>query len=200
MFDGTFTIKSGTYDPDSVACRWDDYVDSFMEWVATEKPCVGTKYQLSKDSGLYSFMGLDYIIPYLKEFGLIKIWRQPIGKLWDEEYWWGIEVLPVLTMISALYEDPDIDDEIDRRVEEEEAFELDDRIRFAYEAYISRMMQEQKSEVPFWLFANKDEDHSRQTIDLEVSFRDIDCKRVIRMNLTDTLYDLHWMIQKSSKV
>lgn len=36
-----------------------------------------------------------------------------------------------------------------------------------------------------------------QIIDLEVSVRYTDCIRVIRMNMKNSLYDLHWMIQKA---
>ena len=41
------------------------------------------------------------------------------------------------------------------------------------------------------------EDYGDKTVELEIKVRYGDCTRCVRMNLTDTLHDLHWMIQKA---
>jgi len=46
-------------------------------------------------------------------------------------------------------------------------------------------------------FEKTDTQGQKQTVDLEVAVRYTDCIRVIRMNLQDSLYDLHRMIQKA---
>lgn len=47
------------------------------------------------------------------------------------------------------------------------------------------------------VFGKKSEFIKKQTIDLEVSLRGTKCIRVIRMNMEDSLYDLHEMIQRA---
>ena len=132
-------------------------------------------------------------MPYLEEFHLIKVWRRPDGNRWDRDCWWEIEALPFLEMISVLYESTDIDEDMD----EQNLSDVDFMVKYNFEAFMQSLMQEKCQNSIQKLFGNTDPQNREQTIDLEVSVRHTNCIRVIRMNLGDSLYDLHLMIQKA---
>lgn len=189
LFDEMFTVQDSYWAGNRVADMWQWYVDGFMEWVAEEKPRNGSTHRLAKNSRFRLIYDLDVMVPYLEEFNLIKVWNRPNIEKGSEEYWWGIEVLPLLEVVSDLYENTDID--------EEKAADKDALIRYSYEAFMDRLMPEQKENGLVRIFEAAGARNPEQTIDLEVTVRYTACVRVIRMNLSDTLYKLHGMIQKA---
>ena len=188
LFDGMFTVRDGYWADNRVADTWQWHVDGFMEWFDEEKPSSGSRCRLSRTSGISSLYSLVEVVPYLEEFNLIKVWNRPDIEKGDG-YWWEIEVLPLLGMVSDLYENTDIDEE---KVTDKEAL-----IRYSYEAYMDRLIPKQKENGLVRLFENTGAKNPEQIIDLEVVVRHTACVRVIRMNLSDTLYKLHRMIQKA---
>lgn len=193
LFDGMYAERENSWYSNGAADMWEIYVDSFMEWVDEQKPGIGCKCRLSKASGILYLSDLYLITPYLEELSLIKVWQQPGGEGQDREYWWEIEALPLLEMVSDLYENTEIEEDAD--TDEQDAANLDVVIRCAYEAYTEKLLKEQPQCMK--LFESPDAQKQEQIIDLEVSVRYTDCVRIIRMNLKDSLYDLHRMIQRA---
>lgn len=189
LSDGMFTVQDGYWADNRAAEMWQWYVDGFMEWVDEEKPCCGSRCRLSKTSRISYFYDLAVMIPYLEEFNLIKVWNRPDIEKGSGEYWWEIEVLPLLEAVSDLYENTDIDEE---KVESKDTL-----IQYSYEAFMDRLIPGQKEKGLARIFEDAGAKHPEQTIALEVTVRYTACVRVIRMNLSDTLYELHRMIQKA---
>ena len=200
LFDGTFAGREEPGYTDRVVEMWEDYVDGFMEWVDRKKPCVGTQYQLSRDNReFHYFRCMDFIVPYLRELRLIKVWQWPDDEKRGREYRWEIEGLPLLAMVSDLYENTDIDEDedADTDVDAQMIADMDDIVHYGYKAYFDRLMQGQKSSSLLRLFGDENAQNQERMIDLEVSVRHTDCIRIIRMNQEDFLYDLHLLIQEA---
>lgn len=195
LCDGTYAERDNSWYSNGAADRWEIYVDSFMEWVESQKPAIGCKCRLSKASGILSLSNLYLITPYLEELSLIKVWEQPGGEGQDREYWWEIEALPLLEMVSDLYENTEIEEDAD--TDGQDIADLDAVIRCVYEAYSKKLLKEPLQDSLLKLFENPAVQKQEKIIDLEVSVRYTDCIRVIRMNLKDSLYDLHRMIQRA---
>lgn len=199
LYDGMFAGRESTWYVGDVTDRWLMYVDGFMEWVDREKPRAGSPYQMSGNNRISYFRCLDFITPYMQELNLIKVWNRPTGESWGEEDCWRIETLPLLEMVSDLYENADIDENMDENeiMDEQRTADIDAMMPYIYEAYIGRIVREEKMSGLLRLFENASEEDWEQTVDLEVSVRYTDCIRVIRMNLSDSLYDLHRIIQEA---
>ena len=195
LFDGTYAEGRNSWYSNGAAELWGMYVDSFMEWLDTEKPGVGCKSRVSGNSGICGLGSMRIIMPYLEELGLVKVWGQPDGEGRDRECQWEIEVRPLLELVADLYENTDIDADVD--MEGCNTADLDVVVCCAYEDYIKKLMGERPQSRLSGLFGNQYAQDRKQTIDLEVSVRYTDCIRVIRMNLEDSLYDLHMAIQEA---
>lgn len=168
-------------------------MDSFMEWVDGERPRVGCKCRLSGNSSIRYLRCLYYLTPYLEELNLIKVWEKPDSESWDGRYCWEIEALPLLEMVSDLYENTDIAEDTD----EQEPDYRNMVVKHSYAAFMEKIVPGQPSGSLWRMFEKSDAQYQEQTIDLEVSVRYTDCIRVIRLNLKNSLYDLHRMIQKA---
>lgn len=193
LFDGMFAGKESSWYADRVADSWEAYVDSFMEWVDGERPRVGCKCRLSGNSSIRYLRCLYYLTPYLEELNLIKVWEKPDSESWDGRYCWEIEALPLLEMVSDLYENTDIAEDTD----EQEPDYRNMVVKHSYAAFMEKIVPGQPSGSLWRMFEKSDAQYQEQTIDLEVSVRYTDCIRVIRLNLKNSLYDLHRMIQKA---
>lgn len=187
LFDGMFAGREDSWYADRVTDMWQIYVDSFMEWVDTEKPGTGCRCRISGKSRIEYFSSLDLITPYMEELGLIKVWKRPDIEERNRGNYWEIEALPLLDLIFDLYENTDI----------EEAVDTDAMVHCAYEAFMKKLMSKNRQVGLLKLFEDSAAQNSEQIIDLEVSVRYTDCIRIIRMNMKQSLYDLHWMIQKA---
>lgn len=187
LFDGMFAGREDSWYTDRVADMWQIYVDSFMEWVDTEKPGTGCRCRISGKSRIDYFSSLDLITPYMEELSLIKVWKRPDGGKWDRGNCWEIEAQPLLKLISDLYENTDIEEDAD----------TDTMVHCAYEAFMKKLMRKKQQGGLLKLFEDSAAQNREQIIDLEVSVRYTDCIRIIRMNLKQSLYDLHRMIQEA---
>lgn len=210
LCDGIYAERENSWYSNGAADMWEIYVDSFMEWVDEKKPEVGCKCRLSRASGILYLSHMYLIMPYLEELSLIRVWEQPGSEDRDREAYWEIEALPLLEMVSDLYENTEIEEadiEEDAEIEEGadieedadmdglDAADPDTMIRCVYEAYTKKLLKEQPQGLK--LFESPNAQKQEQIIDLEISVRYTDCVRVIRMNLKDSLYDLHRMIQRA---
>lgn len=195
LFDGAYAERESSWYSNGAADMWEIYVDSFMEWVDAQKPGVGCKCRLSKVSGILYLSNLYLITPYLEELSLIKVWEKPGSEGRDRESFWEIEVLPLMEMVSDLYENTDIEEAADMDGRDTE--NLYTELQCVYETYTKKLLEEQPQDSLLKLFEDPDAQKQEQIIDLEVSVRYTDCVRVIRMNLKDSLYDLHRMIQRA---
>lgn len=194
LFDGAFARNESYWYPDSIAELWGLYIDRFMEWAVANKIRVGMKYQWFRESPFLYGEGLDFLARCLEEFGLIKICTKPVRDDMQENSW-EIEVCPLLETVNDLYENTETED-----LEDSEGLtgsEIDIEIQCAYMAYMDRIMQGETAGNLSGIFGKTDVQYRNQRIDLQVSMRYINCIRVIRMNLEDSLYDLHMAIQRA---
>ncbi|MCM1127753.1 MAG: hypothetical protein NC429_14940 [Lachnospiraceae bacterium] len=185
LFDGTFANNGRIWYSNNKAEIWRIYMDSFMEEMAEQNLGVGEKYPCSRNSEVSYFCNLEYIAPYLEELNLIKIWERPKAEEDKRECYWVIEPRLLLKKIVNLYMNMDVYQDVD----------LDTAVKCAYKAYIIGFMQEKKAGNLLDKFEKTAICDRKQTIDLQISIRNTSCIRVIRMNMDDSLYDLHEMIQ-----
>lgn len=189
LYDGMFAKKESYWYPDSVAERWQRYIDSFMEGIAAQDFSAGRKIRWSWNSRIVYLNCLDFIAPYLEELNLIKVWRRPAPEenRGRSDHFWELELRPLAGTVFELYQS----------VEDDWDSDLDTVIQHAYMEYVDRLTQGEKTGELMELFGKKDGYNEKRIIDLEVSLRGTDCIRGIRMNLEDSLYDLHEMIQRA---
>ncbi|MCM1040533.1 MAG: plasmid pRiA4b ORF-3 family protein [Ruminococcus sp.] len=188
LFDGTFANNERIWYSDNRAEMWQIYMESFMEGMSKQNLCAGVKYQCSGNSGAPYFYHLEYITPYLEELNLIKIWEKPKEEDKCKSYW-VIEPLPLLKKIVKLYMNMNMNMNVYQDAD------LDTAMKHAYKACIIGFVQGKKEGNLLDTFEKTEVHDRKQTIDLQVSIRNTDCIRVIRMNMDDSLYDLHEMIQ-----
>lgn len=80
-------------------------------------------------------------------------------------------------------------------VREEELWNEEKTDKFCFEKYMDILDPTEKEYVLSGFFMPESITIPEQTIDLKVSMRYHDCSRTIRMNLSNSLYELHMMIQ-----
>lgn len=193
LYDGTFAKReSGGY-YSLVSELWNIYIDSFMEWAAKEKPQTGGRYRVSSNSGIHYFYEWDLIVPYLEELHMIRVHEQFKADSWENESWKEIEMLPLLNMVSTLYEKVEYDENTYKKV----GLDVEFAVQYHYEAFMGVLPQEKEKASLLKRFEDQDMREKEQVIDLEVSVRYTDCIRVIRMNSESSLYELHSMIQRA---
>nr|WP_300839038.1 hypothetical protein [uncultured Acetatifactor sp.] len=193
LFDGTFTYQDGAWYTDRMTGLWDLYVDRVMEWAAAEKPWAnGESKRLREDSGLFG-ESLNLLVTYMEELALVRVCGRSVPKddMWKR--WWEVEALPLLEIVSDIYENTEIETEKEDELSDSDESRL---VEYFYKAYAGRFLQGEEEKLS-GIFENAAEFDANQTIDLEVSVRYRDCVRVIRMNLEDSLYDLHYAIQRA---
>lgn len=195
LFDGKFA-ETGHRSRHRMADPWNYYIDGFMDWYSEAKPCTGSRVRLSDFSQIRIFSELDMVIPYLEMLNLIRVWNRPDINDSRNGYWWGIEVLPLMEVVSDIYENLDMYEDTDMD-EEEIAVDRVTWVQYVYEVCMNRFLPNQRDNGVIGIFNKNVTENPEQIIDLEVTVRHTDCVRVLRMNLSDTLYELHRMIQKA---
>lgn len=129
-----------------------------------------------------------FLFGYLEELGVayIKNVEEDKNEL-EKEKWW-VEIAPLFQLFFDVYR------QVLRYPESEEVEELTD---FLFGDYIKNISAGLFTGNILKIFEEPDKkDYSNQKIELEITVRYGDCIRCVCMNLSDTLYDLHWMIQK----
>lgn len=153
----------------------------FMAWIQQEKPCKGSIYRLPEHMLLQNFSTYEKIESFFEELKLVKILKR-------EEGICEIEILPLLEIITDLYENMY---EKGKEVQDE-----DELIEFYFGEYLNKLIPEQKRLNLDKLFQGSAE-YENHSIDLEIKIRDTKVIRVIRFNLSNSLYTLHDMIQQA---
>ena len=160
-------------------------MESFFSWVFDEEMRTTAVCKVPGEILGYG----DGITPYLEELGLIKIIKKAQWNGRREDFFWEIEILPLLQAVAELYEDVCFEEEV--------YWDKDERIQHYFKPYLEKLMPEEKSSPLLKLFEPIEANCPEQTIDLDVRIRGYDCVRVLRLNLSDSLYSLHNMIQKA---
>lgn len=163
------------------------HIKPLFRWYDKTKPEEGKIYQASLEVFPHEDSCDTRITPYLEELRLIRIYTQ--GRLEREVTPWEIEALPALNAVFRMYGEIDC--------AEEDIGEYEEQLEYYFDKYMDVLEPGQKKHILSEIFTPVQIEIPDQTIDLEVSMRHYDCSRTIRMNLSDSLYDLHMMIQEA---
>lgn len=158
----------------------------FFNWKEEEKPAVGTTYKVSGFKLFGTIRDEGKLSACLEELMLIEV---NVRGGWEglEEVQWEIRVLPNLQPVFELYKN--VCFEYESIWTEEEAVEN------YLKAYLECVLPGQSSSPLMELFSPVSEEIMEKTIDLKVSLRYYDCWRILRLDFSHSLYDLHRMIQ-----
>lgn len=186
IFDGRFASANEPWQRVSTEV-WQLSVDGLMQWGEEQKPQTGIRYWLSSRRYFYLW-SMERVMFYMEALGMLRVWKRPEDESGNPSHEWEIEILPLFQMISELYEKLDEDG-----LEKWEG----DLLQFCYTDFRNRLMPGYKGGSMEKMFADEETELAEQVIDLEVTVRYTSCIRVIRMNMSDSLYELHRMIQRA---
>lgn len=158
----------------------------FFEWNEEEKPAVGTTYKVS-GLKLFGTIGDEgKLSACLEELMLIEV---NVRGGWEglEEVQWEIRALPNLQPVFELYKNI--------YFEYESIWTGEEAVENYFKAYLECALPGQSSSPLMELFSPVSEEIMEKTIDLKVSLRWHDCWRILRLDFSHSLYDLHRMIQ-----
>ncbi len=168
-------------------------LNEIAEWAASIKGEKSDLYELPPTiRPVYEGKNLRTVFKYLDELRIARIAdvSMPEGEgraAWRKSVW-RIETGKLFPFLC------DLGKYISRYPDREEVEEL---AQFICGDYIKKIFKDQFTGNILKMFEEADgKDYSDRTVELEIKVRYGDCIRCVRMNLTDTLYDLHWMIQK----
>ncbi|MDO4340201.1 MAG: plasmid pRiA4b ORF-3 family protein [Eubacteriales bacterium] len=161
-------------------------IDYFFQWKEREKPAVGITYHVSGRDLFGYFLDKPEIMACLEELMLIQVL---VPGYWDgtKETLWEIRALPNLQPVTELYETICF--------EEEMIWTEDKKVGNYFEAYLKQVMPKQSCSPLMKFFLPTVREIEEKTIDFKVSLRYHDCWRILRLDFSDSLYDLHRMIQ-----
>lgn len=162
-----------------------------MEWAVSVKDGEKEVYDLpSEINAGYDGSSLRILFRYLEELGAarIKDAEELESKRGRTKWKWQVETGPILPLLCDLWQ------YAPRYPEPGEVEELAD---FIFGDYVKNISGDLFTGNILKLFEEPDKkEYSDQLIELEIKVRYGSCVRCVCMNMTDTLYDLHWMIQK----
>lgn len=165
------------------------HINPFLEWVDEEKPEEGKVYQVPYNAFREDYHSNCGIIPYLEELRLIRTYKK---SSWDERSGislWEIECLKLLKAVFYLYGGV--------FTEEEYQWDADEKIKYYFDEYMDILVPSQENHTLSGIFLPAEITIKDQIVDLKVSMRCYDCSRTIRLNQSDSLYDLHLAIQNA---
>lgn len=178
LFDGRFAEYDFSYELN---------VSSFMEWAVKTRPCVNKIYCLPRGAEVgYYLGGRNNLVAYLEELGVLKVC------VWDGKEA-GRKIQPCEIEIRPLFE---LMCDLLRALCDDFDEEKEDLATFCFGTYWETHLSEGKESALKKIFEKLETDYENQTADLEIKVRNGACIRVVRMNLSDSLYKLHLMIQK----
>ena len=160
-----------------------------MNWLWEQCATDGEEYLLSNIEFGWLIFDSMRITPILEEMCLIKILEKPVFERGECHGELRIRVLPLCNLIA----------EVHFHISERAELFEDENIETLIEAYTEILDSENYSENLMKFLQPIKLSVADQAVDLEVKIRNTDVVRVIRMNLSDTLYSLHLMIQESVK-
>ena len=163
-------------------------VASFMEWAVKIMPCANQVYCLPKEILMgYDLGRRDCLMTYLEELGVLKIHKEAGMEDGRVTHPWEADVGPLFELAYDLYRT--VYDSHDCGQEEPPVFSLSTY----WETHISGG----KASGLIKILEEPDMDYKNQVVDLEIKVRHGKCIRIVRMNLSDSLYELHLAIQEA---
>ena len=169
-------------------------LDEIVEWAASIKGEKNDLYELPPTiRPVYEGRDIRIIFKYLEELKIARIADVAMTEGKDgaarENSRWCAEAGKLFPLLC------DLGKYIPRYLDREEVEEL---IQFICGDYIKKISEDQFTGNILKMFEEPDrKNYSNQTVELEIKVRYGECTRCLRMNLTDTLHDLHRMIQKA---
>lgn len=157
-----------------------------MSWVERARPAVGEIYQLPARTVPGYEGSRPVLISYLEEFGIITIIQAAAYKRWEEVLHWKIEIQPLYELFYDMY------NQIHNKYEQ---IYDEGVLNFFFEAYLEEKFPGKRTGNIEKMFEEHKADYSELKVELEIRVRYGDCIRIVCMNLSDTLYDLHRTIQ-----
>lgn len=179
LFDGRFSNDSA----------WSGLsMEYLMEWAEQKRPCANKSYALPENISVRLCMtGRDNLMTYLEELGVLTLRLKEGQKyLLPIERQWKMEIKPLFELVCNLYS----------AVHKEYDEEKEDLAFFCFDTYWKKHISGGKASGLIKIFEEQPVDYENQIADLEISVHRGNCIRVVRMNLSDSLYKLHLMIQK----
>ncbi|HJD34066.1 MAG TPA: plasmid pRiA4b ORF-3 family protein [Candidatus Mediterraneibacter tabaqchaliae] len=177
---------------DELSMEWT--LGEIVEWAASIKGEKNDLYELPPTiRPVYEGRDIRIIFKYLEELKIARIadvaMTEGKGRAARKNSRWCAEAGKLFPLLC------DLSKYIPRYLDREEVEEL---IQFICGDYIKKNSADQFTGNILKMFEEPDrKDYSDQTVELEIKVRYRDCIRCVRMNLTDTLHDLHRMIQKA---
>ena len=157
-----------------------------MSWVERARPAVGEIYQLPARTVPGYEGSRPVLISYLEELGIITIIQAAAYKRWEEVLHWKIEIQPLYELFYDMY------NQIHNKYEQ---IYDEGVLNFFFEAYLEEKFPGKRTGNIEKMFEEHKADYSELKVELEIRVRYGDCIRIVCMNLSDTLYDLHRTIQ-----
>ena len=157
-----------------------------MSWVERARPAVGEIYQLPARTVPGYEGSRPVLISYLEEFAIITIIQAAAYKRWEEVLHWKIEIQPLYELFYDMY------NQIHNKYEQ---IYDEGVLNFFFEAYLEEKFPGKRTGNIEKMFEEHKADYSELKVELEIRVRYGDCIRIVCMNLSDTLYDLHRTIQ-----
>ena len=162
-------------------------VFQLIKWLFENKAHTDEEYQLKNNEFLWLVYDMSKITSILEEFCLVKILEKP---LYEKGSWKGtlkIKILHLFEMVAEGW----------KEVLEDEISIWDIDVYRCVEIYLKVFVPKCEKSNLFCLLQPAYEVNLLQAVDLKVKIRHTDVVRVIRINLSDSLYSLHKMIQKA---
>lgn len=160
----------------------------FLEWAKKNKEKAGDVSILTSDIVHDIYMEkTGKIMPYLEELRIVKVLKVQKSERIMEDISWEVELLPLLELAADVYGSVHVEDAVSK----------DELTRCCFEDCLRRYVPEQKNIEILKMFGEAKEEDLNHAIDLEIKTRYTNCVRVIRMNISYTLYDLHDVIQQA---
>ena len=162
-------------------------VGYLMNWLSEKCAHVDDEYQLPDNEFLWLTFDRIKISSILEELCLIKVMERP---LCEKRRWQGtlkIKILPLFEMVAELY----------GSISKDNVAFWNRDVSDCLEIFLKALVPKYQESKIFCLLQQSKEVNLCQAVDLEVKVRYTDVKRVIRMNLSNTLYSLHKMIQEA---
>ena len=157
-----------------------------MSWMERARPAVGKIYQLPARTVSGYEGSRPVLMPYLEELGIINIIQTAAYKKWEEVLYWKIKIQPLYELFYDMY------DQIHHNYEQ---MYDEGALNFFFGSYLEEKFPGNRTGNIEKMFEEDKTDYSGEKAELEIRVRHGDCIRIVCMNLSDTLYDLHRTIQ-----
>ena len=178
LFDGRFSENRSWIEMNA---------EYLMEWAEETGPCINKVYLPPEKVASGPFMPYrDNLMTYLEELGVLTTHMEADPEDAMLVRLREIEIRPLFELAWDLY----------RTVCEDFDDEKEDLALFCFGTYWETHISGGTASGLIKIFEEQGADYGNQMVDLEINVRHGTCIRIVRMNLSDSLYRLHLMIQK----